>query len=50
MYPSAVPPPSPGAAWVAHDQARLHLAKNVELTLARNSYMPLLHGGGGDAH
>lgn len=34
-----------GAAWVAHDQARLHLAKNVELTLARNSYMPLLLAG-----
>lgn len=34
-----------GAAWVAHDQARLHLAKNVELTLARNSYMPLLSAG-----
>lgn len=34
-----------GAAWVAHDGARLHLAKNVELTLARNSYMPLLTAG-----
>lgn len=34
-----------GAAWVAHDQARLHLAKNVELTLARNSYVPLLPAG-----
>ncbi|MCP5179008.1 MAG: Hsp70 family protein [Pseudomonadales bacterium] len=34
-----------GAAWVAHDQARLHLAKNVELILARNSYMPLLQAG-----
>lgn len=34
-----------GAAWVAHDQARLHLAKNVELGLARNSYMPLLQAG-----
>ena len=34
-----------GAAWVAHDKARLHLAKNVELTLARNSYMPLLTAG-----
>jgi hypothetical protein len=38
-----------GAAWVAHDQARLHLAKNVELGLARNSYMPLLQAGRGDA-
>lgn len=34
-----------GAAWVAHDEARLHLAKNVELALARNSYMPLLKAG-----
>lgn len=34
-----------GAAWVAHDQARLHLAKNVELTLARNEYLPLLEAG-----
>lgn len=34
-----------GAAWVAHDKARLHLAKNVELALARNSYMPLLQAG-----
>ncbi|MBS0313347.1 MAG: Hsp70 family protein [Proteobacteria bacterium] len=34
-----------GAAWVAHDQARLHLAKNVELMLARNSYMPLIEAG-----
>lgn len=34
-----------GAAWVAHDQARLHLAKNVELALARNTYMPLLQAG-----
>ena len=36
---------SEGAAWVAHDAARLHLAKNVELTLARNAYMPLLQAG-----
>jgi molecular chaperone DnaK len=34
-----------GAAWVAHDSARLHLAKNVELVLARNSYLPLLSAG-----
>lgn len=34
-----------GAAWVAHDGARLHLAKNVELMLARNSYMSLLAAG-----
>lgn len=36
---------SEGAAWVAHDTARLHLAKNVELKLARNSYLPLLSAG-----
>lgn len=36
---------SEGAAWVAKDDARLHLAKNVELVLARNSYMPLLTAG-----
>lgn len=34
-----------GAAWVAHDEARLHLANNVEIALARNSYMPLLEAG-----
>lgn len=36
---------SEGAAWVAHDSAGLRLAKNVELVLARNSYMPLLAAG-----
>ena len=36
---------SEGAAWIAHDESKLHLAKNVELLLARNSYMPLLHAG-----
>lgn len=36
---------SEGAAWVAHDGARLHLAKNVELSLARNSYVTLLRAG-----
>ncbi|MBK6594366.1 MAG: hypothetical protein IPG23_17625 [Burkholderiales bacterium] len=46
MFPKEVLPLiSEGAAWVAHDKARLHLAKNVELTLARNSYMPLLNAG-----
>jgi actin-like ATPase involved in cell morphogenesis len=34
-----------GAAWIAHDSARLHLAKHVELLLARSSYMPLLRAG-----
>lgn len=34
-----------GAAWVANDGARLHLAKNLELLLARNSYLTLLNAG-----
>ncbi len=34
-----------GAAWIAHDQARLHIAKKVELLLARNSYMQLINAG-----
>ena len=31
-----------GAAWAASDRIGLHLAKNVELLLARNSYLPLV--------
>jgi actin-like ATPase involved in cell morphogenesis len=34
-----------GAAWIAHDRARLHLAKHVELLLARHSYMPVIKAG-----
>jgi actin-like ATPase involved in cell morphogenesis len=34
-----------GAAWLAHDQVQLHLAKNVELLLARNSHMALVPSG-----
>jgi len=34
-----------GAAWAAYDQARLILAKNVELQLARNSRIPLIKAG-----
>jgi molecular chaperone DnaK len=34
-----------GAAWAAHDEVGLHLAKNVELLLARNSYMTLIRSG-----
>lgn len=34
-----------GAAWIASDQAGLQLAKNVELALARNSYLPLVKAG-----
>ncbi len=36
---------SEGAAWVAHDKTKLYLAKNVELVLARNSFLPLLSAG-----
>jgi actin-like ATPase involved in cell morphogenesis len=34
-----------GAAWAAHDEAKLLLAKNVELLLARNSHLPLIKAG-----
>ncbi len=34
-----------GAAWAAHDEVGLHLAKKVELVLARNSYMTLIESG-----
>ncbi len=34
-----------GAAWVAHDESRLHLSKNIELALARNSYISLIPAG-----
>lgn len=34
-----------GAAWIASDQVGLQLAKNVELVLARNSYLPLIKAG-----
>lgn len=34
-----------GAAWIASDGAQLRLAKNVELVLARNSYLPLIKAG-----
>ena len=34
-----------GAAWIAADQAGLQLAKNIELVLARNSYLPLVKAG-----
>lgn len=36
---------SEGAAWIAADEAGLQLAKNVELVLARNSYLPLVKAG-----
>ena len=34
-----------GAAWIAADQVGLQLAKDVELVLARNSYLPLVKAG-----
>lgn len=34
-----------GAAWIASDGAGLRLAKNVELLLARQSYLPLVKAG-----
>jgi molecular chaperone DnaK len=34
-----------GSAWIAHDEARLRLAKHVELLLARNSFMQLVKSG-----
>lgn len=34
-----------GAAWIAHDQQRLRLAKPIELQLARGSFLTLLRAG-----
>ena len=34
-----------GAAWIAADQTGLQLAKNIELLLARNSYIPIVKAG-----
>ena len=34
-----------GAAWIAHDGARLSLAKNIELRVATNSFMPIMYAG-----
>ena len=31
-----------GAAWVAHDGQKLRLARQIELQLARNSYLPIV--------
>lgn len=36
---------SSGAAWIAHDMTPLRLAKNVEVLLARNSYLSLISAG-----
>lgn len=34
-----------GAAWIAHDERRLELAKNLELELARGSHLSLVDAG-----
>lgn len=34
-----------GAAWIAMDKASLQLAKNIELVLARNSYLSIVKAG-----
>ena len=34
-----------GAAWIAHDTASLRLAKNIEVNLARNTHLSLIHAG-----
>lgn len=34
-----------GAAWIAHDQQRLQLAKPIELKLARGAFLPLVKAG-----
>jgi hypothetical protein len=34
-----------GAAWIAHDDARLQLAKPIELVLARNALLPVIAAG-----
>lgn len=34
-----------GAAWIAMDKTGLNLAKNIELSLARNSYLPIVKAG-----
>lgn len=36
---------SEGAAWIAHDRARLMLAKNVEVLLSRSAHFPVIRAG-----
>jgi len=36
---------SEGAAWIAHDGARLMLSKNIEFLVARQSYFPAIKAG-----
>lgn len=36
---------SEGAAWIAHDRARLRLAKNIEVHAARNQHFPVIGAG-----
>jgi len=36
---------SEGAAWIAHDEARLMLSKNIEILVARQTYFPVIKAG-----
>ncbi|MEX3944816.1 Hsp70 family protein [Paraburkholderia sp. BR10937] len=36
---------SEGAAWIAHDRARLMLAKNVEVVVSRSAHFPVIRAG-----
>lgn len=36
---------SEGAAWIAHDNARLVLAKNIEVLVSRQAYFPVVPAG-----
>lgn len=36
---------SEGAAWIAHDETRLVLAKNIEVLVARSSFFPIIKAG-----
>lgn len=36
---------SEGAAWIAHDGARLVLAKNIEVLVSRQAYFPVVQAG-----
>ena len=36
---------SEGAAWIAHDRARLRFAKNVDVNVARNGYYSVIKAG-----
>lgn len=36
---------SEGAAWIAHDRARLNVACNIEVMVARHTYFPVIKAG-----